>query len=91
MDGVNEPNRAPMPLFSFNRREDIDNFSLGVDRDIGGSSTARLDFVPDDPSDPNGKGKGRFWGDMRLGVRSELQGKIRGGYAGFRSKVQFVP
>ncbi|KAI5122545.1 hypothetical protein M0805_005272 [Coniferiporia weirii] len=86
MDGLNEPNRAPMPLLSFNSRVDLQNYSLGVDRDIGGSSTARLDFVPEDPNDPNGKGKGRFWGDMCLGVRSDLQGKIRGGYAGFRSK-----
>ncbi|THH10871.1 hypothetical protein EW145_g1010 [Phellinidium pouzarii] len=86
MDGLNEPNRAPKTLLSFNTKEDLQNYSLGVDRDIGGMSNARLDFVPDDPNDPNSKGKSRFWGEMRLGVRSDLQGKIRGGYAGFRSK-----
>lgn len=65
------------------------NYTVSTRQDIGGTSTARLDFVPDaDSSDPNGKGKARFWGDMRLGVRSDLRGKIRGGYAGFRSKVK---
>ncbi|KAI6025164.1 hypothetical protein BKA83DRAFT_4007878, partial [Pisolithus microcarpus] len=33
----------------------------------------------------------RFWGEMRLDVRPELRGRIRGGYAGFRSKVSEVP
>lgn len=86
MDGTNPPNRAAMTLWSFNKKEDLEKYSIGVDSDIGGTSTARLDFVPN-PNDPNGKGTARFWGDMRLGVRSDLRGKIRGGYAGFRSKV----
>lgn len=86
MDGINAPSRAPMSLLSFKTRADLQNYSLGVDSDIGGTSTAHLDFVPN-PSDPNGHGHARFWGDMRLGVRSDLRGKVRGGYAGLRSKV----
>ncbi len=31
---------------------------------------------------------GKFWGEMRLGVRPDLQGRVRGGYAGFRSKAR---
>ena len=87
MDGVNEPSRAPKTLLTFNTREDLQNYALGVDSDIGGTSTARLDFTPDEGSSGE-KGKSRFWGNMRLGVRSDLQGRIRGGYAGFRSKVR---
>ncbi|KAL5526643.1 hypothetical protein ACEPAF_8367 [Sanghuangporus sanghuang] len=85
MDGLNPPNRSPMSLCSFNTKEDLQRYSIGVDSDVGGTSTARLDFVPN-PHDSNGKGTARFWGDMRLGVRNDLRGKIRGGYAGFRSK-----
>ena len=85
MDGVNEPSRVPKTLLSFNTPEDMKRYALGCDKDIGGTSTAHLDFVPDEGSS---KGKGRFWGEMRLGVRSDLQGRVRGGYAGFRSKVR---
>ena len=87
MQGADGPSRAPISLVSFNTSEDIRNMAIGCDSDIGGTSSAHLDFVPD-KNDPNGKGKGRFWGEMRLGVRGELQGKVRGGYAGFRSKVR---
>lgn len=92
MEGLNEPSRAPKSLLSFRTRADLEKYKIGVDSDIGGSSSARLDFVPDDPSNtsPDAKGKGRFWGEMRLGVRGDLKGKIRGGYAGFRSKVRTV-
>lgn len=93
MGGVDEPSRSPQSLLSFRTRADLQNYSVGVDSDIGGSSTARLDFVADDPNDtsPNAKGKGRFWGEMRLGVRGDLKGRVRGGYAGFRSKVSTPP
>ena len=47
MDGVNELSREPMTLLSFNSRDDLKNYALGVDRDIGGTSTAQLDFVSD--------------------------------------------
>lgn len=57
----------------------LTDFATGSDSDIGGLSTCTLDF------DENGDG--RFWGEMRTGVRGEFRGKVRGGYAGFRNKV----
>ncbi|PAV16101.1 complex I intermediate-associated CIA30 [Pyrrhoderma noxium] len=93
MDGLNELNRGPMTLLSFNRREDLNKYALGVDRDIGGTSSAHLDFVPsssdaniNNKNDAEPLGTVKFWGDMRLAVRNDLRGRIRGGYAGFRSK-----
>ncbi len=89
MDGVEGPSRTPKALINFNRGEDIANLAVGCDADIGGMSSARLDFVPDSPDDPSGKGKGKFWGDMKLGLRgNNTQGRMRSGYAGFRSKVR---
>jgi len=85
MDGVNAPDRTPKTLLNFRTREDIQQLALGHDADIGGTSTAHLDFVPDVGSS-DGKGKGKLWGEMRLGVQSGLEGRVRGGYAGFRSK-----
>ncbi|OCB84741.1 complex I intermediate-associated protein CIA30 [Sanghuangporus baumii] len=75
MDGLNPPNRSPMSLCSFNTKEDLQRYSIGVDSDVGGTSTARLDFVPN-PHDSNGKGTARFWGDMRLGSRPTLFGEL---------------
>lgn len=69
MDGVNEPNRGPMTLLNFHTREDIKKLALGSDADIGGTSKAHLDFEPDEPNNPDSKGKGKFWGDMRLQLR----------------------
>lgn len=88
MDGLNNVSRAPMTLLPFNRQEHGQDYSVGVDKDIGGSSSAHLDFEPKKSSEPNNRdGSFKFWGEMRLGVRSELRGRVRGGYAGFRSKV----
>ncbi|KLO13066.1 CIA30-domain-containing protein [Schizopora paradoxa] len=89
MDGVEGPSRAPKSLLSFNTRDDINDLAVGCDADIGGTSSARLDFILDSPDDPSGKGKGKFWGEMKLGLRgnSNAQGRtMRSGYAGFRSK-----
>ncbi|CAE6466339.1 unnamed protein product [Rhizoctonia solani] len=61
MDGVN-PDVAPRTLFSFRTAQDIQQFALGSDSDLGGNSTAHLDHHPD--------GYARFWGDMRLDVKS---------------------
>ena len=78
MDGLNV-STAPATLFRFRSQEDMAQYIIGCDADIGGTSTCKLDLGPD--------GRGRFWGEMRLNVRSDMQGKIRGGYAGFRNKV----
>jgi len=80
MSGVDEPTRAPRTLYTFNSRSDLQGYAKGCDVDIGGTSTVNLTL---DESEPQPTGK--FWGDMRLAVRPQLQGRIRGGYAGFRS------
>ena len=89
MEGADAPSRAPLTLFRMNTQQDIEQFATGCDADIGGTSTVHLEL---DQSPERNKGSGssatgRFWGEMRLQVRPELQGRIRGGYAGFRSKV----
>ncbi len=102
MEGANEPSRTPMTLFAFNSREDIDQFATGCDADVGGTSTVNfaLDESTAKPTNlkkspsPHelflNRATGRFWGEMSLSVRSGLEGQIRGGYAGFRSKVRRV-
>lgn len=87
MKGSAPPDRSPLTLLTFNSQEDIDGFSLGSDVDVGGYSTIHLDFVPGDAKDPTEKGKGRYWGDMRLDLRPELRGRMRSGYSGIRNKV----
>lgn len=89
MEGVNPPDRSPKPLYTLNSREDLLEYATGCDADIGGTSTVHLD-LEEDPSINRAIGKpasAKFWGEMRLRVRPELEGKIRGGYAGFRNKV----
>lgn len=95
MSGADAPVRSPITLWKFNTREDIAQYATGCDADIGGTSTVHLDLdestTSEDPSkDPLAplRPTGRFWGDMRLGVRHEFEGKVRGGYAGFRNKVR---
>ena len=89
MDGVEGPSRLPKTLLTFNSAQDISNIAVGCDADIGGMSSARVDFVSD-LNDPSGsKGTGKFWGEMKLGMKSpDMQGRMRSGYAGFRSKVR---
>ncbi|BGP42438.1 hypothetical protein JCM10450v2_006534 [Rhodotorula kratochvilovae] len=75
------PHGDVLPLVSLRSQDDLQNFALGCDADIGGRSTVNLDLGPE--------GKGRFWGklasDLNPGRRKE--GVIeRGGYAGFRNK-----
>ncbi|CAL1716026.1 unnamed protein product [Somion occarium] len=91
MQGAEEPSRAPKLLFKFNSKQDIDDVALGCDADIGGKSTAHFDLDETSAKDKKsvtylGRPTGKFWGEMSLGVREELEGKVRGGYAGFRSK-----
>lgn len=78
MEGSN-PDTSPKTLWTFHSQQDLYQYTLGCDSDIGGTSTANLTI------DDNGKA--RFWGEMRLGVRPGLEKKVRGGYAGFRNKV----
>ncbi|KAJ3523530.1 hypothetical protein NM688_g8713 [Phlebia brevispora] len=93
MAGADMPDRSPRTLFTFNSKSDVSQVATGCDADIGGTSTVHFDLdestaAEDRSKDPLApmRPTARFWGDMRLGVRPEYQGKIRGGYAGFRNK-----
>lgn len=100
MEGADEPSRAPKLLYTFNTPEHIAQFATGCDADVGGMSTVHfeLDESTAKPatepkvSSPHGafvdRPTGKFWGEMKLAVRSGLEGQIRGGYAGFRSQVR---
>lgn len=80
MEGSN-PDKSSKTLWTFHSEQDLYQYTLGCDSDIGGTSTAHLTMTDG--------GKARFWGEMRLGVKPGLENKIRGGYAGFRNKVNF--
>lgn len=81
MSGADEPDRTPKTLWTFGSRADIEQFATGCDADVGGTSSVHLDLDA-------ATGTGRFWGEMRLGVRAGLEKQVRGGYAGLRSKVR---
>ncbi|THH19821.1 hypothetical protein EW146_g1424 [Bondarzewia mesenterica] len=90
MQGTETPSRAPITLFTLNSREDLAQYATGCDADIGGTSSVHLD-LDENPEHNKTIGKpatAKFWGDMRLGVKPGLEGKLRGGYAGFRNKVR---
>jgi hypothetical protein len=58
----------------------------GSDADIGGTSTTNWALGED--------GRAKFSGVMRLKVRPEAEGRLRGGYAGIRARVcvsRFIP
>ncbi len=89
MRGVRGPVRTPRIISSFNTKEDVGQFATGCDGDSGGLSTVHFDFDSrPEVNGPIGKlGTALFWGDMRLKVRPGMEGKVRGGWAGFRNKV----
>ena len=90
MQGAEAPSRAPLTLYTLNSREDLSHYATGCDADIGGTSSVHLD-LDEDPAHNTSIGKqatAKFWGDMRLGVKAGLEGKLRGGYAGFRNRVR---
>lgn len=93
MSGADDPIRTPISLFKFNTHEDVQQFATGCDADVGGTST--VNFALDESTSASsekpgtiGRPTAKFWGDMRLGVRHGLEGHIRGGYTGFRSKAR---
>jgi hypothetical protein len=85
MSGVDEPSRAPKMLYTFNSQSSLQDYANGCDADTGGTSTVHLTL---DESGP--KPTAKFWGKMRLAVRPEFQGRVQGGFAGFRSKVSNI-
>ena len=92
------PSRVPKTLFTFNSKEEIDDFATGCDADIGGTSTVNLTFNSQPSHEDSiarlvgsqykSRPTAKFWGEMRLAVRPDLRDEIRGGYAGFRSKAR---
>jgi len=90
MQGADAPRRAPRTLFSFNSANDIAQIATGCDTDIGGLSTVHFDLDESPQNNVNNQHPltGKFWGEMRLSVKPELQGKLRTGYAGFRNKFR---
>lgn len=92
MSGTDAISRKPLTLLDFKTREDVAQLAKGSDSDVGGRSTAAL-ALEADPADAGvlangGRPYARFWGDMRTAVSPEMQGRLRGGYAGFRNKVR---
>ncbi|KAJ9091750.1 hypothetical protein QFC19_008960 [Naganishia cerealis] len=79
-----DPSARSHLIYSLSRKDNpslnLKDYATGCDADIGGQSTAVLDF------DENGDA--RFWGELRRDVKGEYKGKVRGGYAGFRNKVR---
>ncbi|KIK62514.1 hypothetical protein GYMLUDRAFT_41969 [Collybiopsis luxurians FD-317 M1] len=87
MTGADLPSRAPKTLFSFNSQDDLRTYATGCDGDIGGNSTVNLTLDGSSHNTQIGKSAtAKFWGDMRLDVRPQYQGRVRGGYAAFRNK-----
>lgn len=88
MKGADDPSVAPRTLLTFNSPEDINEVATGCDADIGGTSTVHFELNQTEKDNKSiaRQATGVFWGDMRLGVKAGLEGKVRGGYAGFRNK-----
>jgi len=92
MTGADEPSRAPVTLFTLNSPEDLKQFATGCDADIGGSSSVHLE-LDGSSAQPNAGVKAlqpprphaKFWGEMRLSAKPGYEGRVRGGYAGFRN------
>ncbi|KIP10449.1 hypothetical protein PHLGIDRAFT_33842 [Phlebiopsis gigantea 11061_1 CR5-6] len=93
MAGADEPSRAPITLLTLNSREDMSRFAIGCDSDIGGTSSAKIE-LDETSADPKAgvralqplRPSAKFWGEMRLGAKPGFEGRVRGGYAGFRSQ-----
>lgn len=82
MSGADEPHRTRRTLFNFETDEDMRQFALGSDNDIGGMSTVHLDR-----KGPGGTA--RFWGNLSLAVQPGMERKLqKSGYAGFRNLVR---
>ncbi|KAI0346592.1 complex I intermediate-associated protein CIA30 [Trametopsis cervina] len=93
MAGADDPAREPLNLWSFNSREHLANFATGCDADIGGTSSVHFDLDESTATASSGPGaltpprpSAKFWGEMKLSARPGFEGRVRGGYSGFRSK-----
>lgn len=81
-------NTTSLKMASLRSSDDVQNWVIGCDSDIGGFSIANLDTYPSGSPD---EGKGRFYGTLSSKVKPGLKlggNKIdRSGYAGIRTKV----
>ncbi|CED85191.1 NADH:ubiquinone oxidoreductase intermediate-associated protein 30 [Phaffia rhodozyma] len=82
-----------LSLINFATPNELANLTLASDSDIGGSSHIDLtlnngDEYTDGSWDMQGLPHAILSGRISLAVREEIDGKIRGGYVGFRTKPQ---
>ena len=81
-------NRNMLTMASIRNAEDLKEWAIGSDSDIGGMSSASLETYPDGSVDA---GKGRFRGVLSSKVQPGMKlggSKVdRSGYAGIRTKV----
>jgi NADH dehydrogenase [ubiquinone] 1 alpha subcomplex assembly factor 1 len=82
MAGADEVPNGIRPLLTF---EDIRQIATGSDQDIGGYTTVNFELDEQNRNE-QGRPTAKFWGDMKLSVRPQLENKIRVGYTGFRNK-----
>lgn len=79
-------------MFTFNGPTSLREVALMSDSDIGGSSSIALRLGEPDEAEESWAMKrtpfGVFQGHMSLAIREELEGKRRGGYVGWRTKVR---
>lgn len=86
--------KDPLPetMFTFNGPTSLREIALMSDSDIGGSSSIALRLGEPDEAEESWAMRrtpfGVFQGRMSLAIREELEGKRRGGYVGWRTKVR---
>ncbi|KAG0005694.1 hypothetical protein BGZ80_005241 [Entomortierella chlamydospora] len=73
------PWQRELPLVSIKKQEDLKDWLVGCDKDIGGFSEAHLDITKN--------GTGRFHGQLSLDL-PEDEGVEKSGYAGIRTKTR---
>lgn len=77
-----------MHLASIRTTNDLKDWAIGSDSDIGGFSQAKLEIYPENSPDA---GKGRFIGSLSSRVKPGMKlgaSKVdRSGYAGMRTRV----
>lgn len=76
---IKRPGGGILPLWKMDDAEDLDNFALGSDKDIGGLSTCELVY---DGTDQTGRFRGTITSDIPRGARLG-----RSGYAALRNRI----
>jgi NADH dehydrogenase [ubiquinone] 1 alpha subcomplex assembly factor 1 len=82
----------PLEVFHIAAAEDLSKIALASDSDLGGSSRIDLRLGASGEADESwamkGVPHGIFSGRTSLAVREEIQGRVRGGFVGWRTKVR---